>query len=111
MVLYYRSMAKMAELLGECGEERKRKESELSVKIENELYDERQNVYVDRNRFTGEFSKVLSPASFMPLFVGTASPERAAAMNLFAKDAYKFYPGMPTVTYDCEGYDNHYWRG
>jgi putative isomerase len=47
----------------------------------------------------------------MPLFIATASAERAASMNRIARDTNKFYPGMPTVSYDCEGYDNNYWRG
>ena len=47
----------------------------------------------------------------MPLFVGITTPERAAAMNALARDTTKFYPGMPTVSYDCAGYDNNYWRG
>ena len=47
----------------------------------------------------------------MPLFVGIASNERAEAMSALGRDSNKFYPGMPTVSYDCEGYDNDYWRG
>lgn len=111
MVLFYRSMAKMAELLGECGSEWERREKELSERIEATLYDTDNNTYADRNRFTGVFSRVVSPASFMPLFVGIASEGHGEAMNDLARDREKFYPGMPTVSYDCEGYDNDYWRG
>ena len=111
MVLYYRSMARMAEHLGVSSVEWTRKELELVGKIEATLFDDKQRAYVDRNRITGAFSNVLSPASFMPLFVGIASPERAAAMAALAADSTKFYPGMPTASYDCEGYDNNYWRG
>lgn len=111
MVLFYRSMAKMAEYLGEKNAEWKQKEQELAEKIENTLYDEKQSSYADRNRITGAFSTVLSPASFMPLFIGTASGSRASAMEKLARDRNKFYPGMPTCTYDCPGYDNNYWRG
>ena len=111
MVLFYRSMAKMAEFLGEDAAEWRRKEDVLTAKIESTLYDENQKAYADRNRLNGEFSTVLSPASFMPLFIGTASKARAESMERLAKDSAKFYPGMPTCTYDCKGYDNNYWRG
>lgn len=47
----------------------------------------------------------------MPLTVGTASRERAEAMARLAADRRKFYPGMPTVTYDCPAYSTDYWRG
>lgn len=110
-VLFYRSMANIAEYLGEDPSLWKQKETALAETIERMLFDGEQNAYVDRNRKTGAFSTVLSPASFMPLFVGIASPEHAAAMERLAKDETKFYPGMPTVSYDCTGYDNNYWRG
>lgn len=111
MVLFYRSMAKMAEILGEDASDWKHKELALDEKIERTFYDETQAAYVDRNRITGAFTDVLSPVSFMPLFVGIASREHGDAMNDLAIDSTKFYPGMPTVSYDCEGYDNDYWRG
>lgn len=111
MALFYRSMAKMAQILGEDADAWKQKELAIVEKIESILYDEKQGAYVDRNRLTGKFSDALSPASFMSLFIGTATPERAAAMNALARDTDKFYPGMPTASYDCKGYDNNYWRG
>ena len=111
MVLYYRSMAEMAEILGKSSADWKAKEKELTTQIESRLYNASAGAYVDRNRKTGEYSTVLSPASFMPLFIGTASTERAAAMHKIAKDTTKFYPGMPSVSYDNAGYNNDYWRG
>ena len=111
MVLLYRSMAKMAYYLGEDARRWQAREAELSRLVEEMLYDETQQAYADRDRETGEFSKVLSPASFMPLFVGIASQERAAKMHRLARDSKKFYPGMPTVTYDCPAYSTQYWRG
>ena len=111
MVLFYRSMAKMAEILGLDSSVWTDKELILSKNIEDTLFDVQNNTYADRNRITKKFSKVISPASFMPLFVGIASNERAEAMSALGRDSNKFYPGMPTVSYDCEGYDNDYWRG
>ncbi|MBQ7475284.1 MAG: hypothetical protein IJS78_05120 [Clostridia bacterium] len=111
MVLYYRSMAEMAEILGEPSAEWKRKEKELAKKAEASLYDEKIGAYVDRNRLTGEFSSVLSPASFMPLFIGIAPKDRAESMHKHARDTSEFYPGMPSVAYNDKGHDKDYWRG
>jgi len=114
MVLYYRSMAEMAEILGEdpsVSAAWKEKELSLAKIVEERLYDESIGAYVDRNRKTGEFSTVLSPASFMPLFIGIAPKERAESMHRLARDTAKFYPGMPSVAYDDKGHDKDYWRG
>ena len=111
MVEYYRSMSKMAQYLGESSCEWDEKQQKLSVLIEEQLFDEESGVYADRNRYTGEFSSVISPASFMPLFVGIASKDHIDAMDKLARDKHKFYPGMPTVTYDDPEYSTGYWRG
>lgn len=111
MVLYYRSLAEMAEILGIDGSKWEKLEKDLTEQIESRLYSEELDAYVDRNRKTGEYSDVLSPASFMPLFIGTASQTRAESMNNIARDTTKFYPGMPSVSYDSSGYNNDYWRG
>lgn len=111
MVLFYRAMAEMAEILGEKRQDWDAKAKALAGRIEATLFDETQNTYADRNRKNGKFLTVLSPASFMPLYIGTASEERAAAMEALAADPKKFYPGMPTVTYDCPAFSKDYWRG
>ena len=111
MVLYYRSMAEMADILGFDSAEWKSRETALTNEIEARLYNDAIDAYVDRNRKNGEYSTVLSPAGFMPLFIGIASSERANSMNKIARDATKFYPGMPSVSYDNNGYNNDYWRG
>ncbi len=111
MVGYYRSMAKMAEYLGEPNGEWIEKEKTLSKLIEDKLFDAEHGVYADRSRVNGRFSTVITPASFMPLFEGIASAEHAAAMEKTARDGRKFYPGMPTVTYDAPSFSTGYWRG
>lgn len=111
MVLFYRAMAEMAEILGEKRQDWDAKAKALAGRIEATLFDETRNTYADRNRKNGKFLTVLSPASFMPLYIGTASEERAAAMETLAADPKKFYPGMPTVTYDCPAFSKDYWRG
>ena len=111
MVLFYRAMAEMAEILGEKRQDWDAKAKALAGRIEATLFDETRNTYADRNRKNEKFLTVLSPASFMPLYIGTASEERAAAMEALAADPKKFYPGMPTVTYDCPAFSKDYWRG
>lgn len=111
MVMFYRAMAEAAEVLGEERKDWDEKAAALAGRIEAELFDPAQGAYADRNRRTGAFVSVLSPASFMPLYIGIASPERAEAMARLASDPKKFYPGMPTVTYDCPAYSTEYWRG
>lgn len=111
MVLFYRAMAEMAEILGEKRQDWDAKAKALAGRIEATLFDETRNTYADRNRKNGKFLTVLSPASFMPLYIGTASQERAAAMEALAADPKKFYPGMPTVPYDCPAFSKDYWRG
>lgn len=111
MVDFYRSMAKAAEYLGKNPALWNLREKEISTRIEELLFDETKQCYLDRNRMTNAFSDVLSPASFMPLFVGTASAARASAMARLACDPRKFYPGMPTVAYDHPAFSTDYWRG
>ncbi len=111
MVGYYRSMSKMAKVLGEDSAPWDIKERELSALIEEKLFDVGTGAYVDRNRRTGEYSSVLSPASFMPLFAGIASKEHIEAMEALAKDKSKFFPAMPTVAYDDPAFSTGYWRG
>lgn len=111
MVLCYRSMGKIARYLGEDPLPWLQKEGTLARLIEETLFDESQQAYVDLDRETGEFCKVLTPGSFIPLFVGIASQAHADAMNRLALDPNKFYPGLPSVTYDDPTFSNTYCRG
>ncbi len=111
MVQYYRAMNKMAGYLDLDGREWAVKEKRLSALIEEKLFDNDRCVYVDRNFISGQYSAVVSPASFMPLYVGISSQEHADKMKKYAEDKTKFYPGMPTVTYDDPAFSTGYWRG
>ncbi len=75
------------------------------------LWNAEKGYFADLNRFDGEISQILSPASFMPLYIGIASQERAKSMLRFAADENKFYPGMPTAAYDDPQFSTDYWRG
>ena len=111
MVMSYRSLAFMA---GELGYDADRaawleKEAALAKRINEALWDKENRYYSDAHRFTGKVSPVLSPASFMPLYVKIASEEQADAMRIVAET--RFEGKMPTVSFDNPAYSNDYWRG
>lgn len=109
MVMTYRSLSQMAEALDLDAEEWKEKEKALMVNMERYLWNGQLRAYTDYDFVKHASSDVLSPASFMPLFVETAPYERAEDMNRIAQA--HFLPGMPTVAYDNPAYTTDYWRG
>ena len=111
MVMFYRSLSFIAKELDLEDESKKwhEKEIKLSELINEKLWDKEKQHYSDANKFTGEVSKVLTPASFMPLYIGIASKEQAEAMNIIARE--KFRGKMPTVSFDNPEYSSNYWRG
>jgi putative isomerase len=114
MVMLYRAMAFFARRLKKPGDQArwKKREAELSRRIEKQLYDENAGVYMDRHRNSGAFTGALSPASFMPLYTGIASKSRAEKMAALASDPKKLHPSMPTIAFDHACYQsNAYWRG
>jgi len=114
MVMLYEAMAYMAERLDQREDRGTwlRRAEEVAERINDALWNEQAGAYMDRDRVTREFTRVLSPASFMPLYVKIASPERAARLAKLAADPNKFHPGMPSVSYDHPEYRSHdYWRG
>ncbi|MEI7576730.1 MAG: trehalase family glycosidase [Armatimonadota bacterium] len=112
MVMLYRSMDFFANELGLEGAEHWRaRASSLGNEINARLWDDTAQCYGDRLR-GGDFSKALSPASFMPLFCGIAPLDRAEAMLAIAASGEAFFPGMPTVSYSHPEYrSDQYWRG
>lgn len=114
MLSHYRAMAYIAGRLGLKDDQTKwlAASDALAKRINEKLWDDHLGAYVDRDGKTGENGPALSPATFMPLFVHIAPPDRAARMIKLAGDPAKFYPGMPTAAYDTKGYDpTGYWRG
>lgn len=109
MVMTYRSLSKMAEALNLESNEWKDKEKKLTAKIEKYLWNKKINGYTDYDFVKNSSSGVLTPASFMPLFIEISSKERAQDMNTIAQK--QFLPGMPTVAYDNPEYSTDYWRG
>jgi putative isomerase len=114
MAMLYRALAYMARrlLLPEDAKRWDLAGKAVSAKIEEKLWNPSAQAYMDFDFGKNAFNGVLSPASFMPLYVGTASPERAAAMARVAESESKFFPGWPTVAYDDPQFDaKSYWRG
>jgi putative isomerase len=109
--MFYRSLTFMAEKLGLLADKNEwlKKGKDLSARITNMMWDKEKGYFSDTNRLTGEVSDVLSPASFMPLYIGIATEEQAEAMRIVAEE--RFRRRMPTVSFDHPEYSNDYWRG
>jgi putative isomerase len=113
MVTFYRALQYLGRVAGCTGDPSSygSKERSLVDAIQAKLWDEKAGWYVDTGG-DGTASDVLSPASFMPLYTGIAPRERAERMAELAADSGKFFPGMPTVSYDNPKYESsEYWRG
>lgn len=111
MVMFMRSMSFIAsklELPEDCALWQD-KAAKIERLINVRLWDDEHKYYADADRFTGEISDVLSPASFMPLFIKIASREQAEHMRVLAETRFK--KKMPTVVFDNPEYSNDYWRG
>ncbi len=113
MVMTYRGLSVLAEAIGEINDCKlwKAKEEILINNINTYLWNEALGYYADCNRFNNEASKILSPASFMPLYIKIAAEDRAKKMLEIAADKNKFYPAMPTAAYDDKQFSQDYWRG
>ena len=111
MFSFYECMGKIAALIGKPNDEWISKAAELAALIEQTFWNEKMGAYTDYNRVTDQHSSALTPASFMPLFIKTASPERAERMAEIAMDKNKFNGIMPTASYDSTDFSNDYWRG
>lgn len=109
MVMTYNALAFMARELGQADAPWQEKGEALAERILRTMWDGR--AFVDVNRITGAYSTVLTPASFMPLYVKIATREQAQKMAHLAADPQKFNSHMPTVAYDDPGYQLEYWRG
>jgi neutral trehalase len=114
MIDFYRSMAYIAERLGEIEDisAYDQKRVALAENINTYLWNEKEKWYCDYNFQRKEHTNVLSPASFMPLFCGIADAQKAEAMKKLAENKEMFYPGIPTVSYNhSQCRTDAYWRG
>lgn len=105
MVMFYRAMNEL-----DPSSEWKKKELALSERIESLLWNDDAGCYQDRDIVTGKFTGEISPCSFMPLYIGTASAERAESMARIAEEHEN--PSWPSVSFHDPAFDPAgYWRG
>ena len=88
MIMAYRSLAYMADRLALPDEKQQwlDKAETLGKRVNETLWSDADKAYLDRNRDDKKCTGVLTPASFMPLYVKIATPPRASAMHNLAKD-------------------------
>ena len=84
----------------------------VKMQISALLWDEEDGVYYDRT-LDGELTKVLTPASFFPMFVGVPTQEQAERMVRVLTDENLLWTEVPlaTVAKTHPAYSNDYWRG
>ena len=114
MVMLYRALAAAAGAIGRYADlaNWNARAHRLSQLIEQVFWDNTRMAYSDAYCHDGRPTGILSAASFLPLFIGSASVDRAEAMARLAADTNAFFPGVPTVSYDNPEYrSDRYWRG
>jgi len=114
MISFYKSMQYLAlrQKMTEDAEKWAAREAELTARVLKTMWSEEDQCFWDWHFGKKDFVRVLTPASFMPLWVGIATPAQAAAMEVLAADKTKLFPCMPTVSLDHPKMDPvGYWRG
>ena len=84
----------------------------VKEKINTLLWSEEDSLYYDR-LFDGRLTKFATPSSFLPMFAGICSQERADRMVKVLLDENRFWTEMPipSIPKDNEYYDIDMWRG
>lgn len=109
-------LSEIAEILDrvEIVSELKSRAEKYSAKLE-ELWDEEDGIYRDKNLSTGKFSKHLAPTNFYPLIAGLPNQVRAKRMideNFFNPELFFGEYMIPSIARNDPAYkDNNYWRG
>ena len=94
-----------------------REEAErLSGAMLRTLYCEEDNLFYDVDIDTGEFIKIVSPVSLLPLWAGVALPEDKSRTMIerYLLDPETLFGGIPfpSVAYNQPSYQaEHWWRG
>ena len=88
----------------------------LSAVILRELYCEEENIFYDKSPETGEFVRMVSPVSLLPLWAGVKLPEskaRAMIEKYLLSPEYLFGKvPFPSVAYNEKEYKSDgWWRG
>ena len=111
-----RYIVKIAEVLHET-EVKQRFQMEFDAKkaLLQTYWDEESGAFMDRYRDGSGFCRVLTPASFWPVFAGCATPEQRKKQFALLKDPNKLggIVPFPSVSRDDPDFDPKglYWRG
>ncbi|MBN8215468.1 MAG: hypothetical protein J0L75_02450 [Spirochaetes bacterium] len=114
MVMVYGALARMAGRLSleEEAAAWRKSGADLGDLVRQRFWSDRGASFFDVNQDSKRPTYVHSPASFMPLYAGIATAEQARRVADLAADPARFFPGMPTVSYDHPEYaSSDYWRG
>ena len=114
MISFYTSMSYLALRIGFSEDAKKwgQRKEKLTEKIQEILWSADDECFFDWNFKKKDFVRVITPAIYMPLWVGIATPEQATAVAKYAADPNKLYPCMPTVSFDHPKMNpTGYWRG
>ena len=111
-------IVRLAKLLGEeqlanCWQEKYDRLKEMARKY---YWDEEDGFYYDIIADSGEFVKVMTPASYWIMLAEIATPEQAERMAVYLTDPQKLGGMLPCVTLSRDDPDFHaenglYWRG
>ena len=85
----------------------------ICAAIELHLYDAEDGRYYDRGIVSGQIKRVAAVSSFLPLFAGVCSPERAEVLLSDLQDPATFQTalGVPSVAVSDPTFGSDMWRG
>lgn len=85
----------------------------IKDRINEVLYDSEDKRYYDRLPLNGEFKKVATVSSFLPLFAGVCTEEQAKALadDLSNPETFMGEMPVPTVAFNDPTHSIDYWRG
>lgn len=110
-----RHMEKLAKILDRDADAEKYAKlfAQIAERINEELYDEEDGRYYDKELESGKFRKVSTPAGFLPLFAGVCPQDRAKrlAEDICNPDTFGTPMPLPTVALDDPYHSKDYWRG
>ena len=109
-------LSKMAEKLAKTAEALAWKEEadQLAEIIRTKFYDAQDGMFYDLTIDGDQFVKIPTPATYLPLFVGVATPEQALAVAKHLADPAVFATPfmLPSVAASSPAYkSDSYWRG
>lgn len=110
-----RYMMKIAEVLGKQDRANEYDKLFHAIKdaVNSLLYDEEDGRYYDREVQSRKLRKVSAVSSFLPLFVGICTPERAERLvkDLFDPETYGTAFGVPSISAKDPTFGEDMWRG